>query len=167
MLQSSSAPVIILLWIFFSKCFSCRNSRCSSSQLVLSQDHPAVGFFWIAGTLTNSRMRSPTCTAGCLLWLTLGEVLGGILSLKKKSLPGSLCSTVWMFLKGRAGSPRSPVCVNKQEHLLKQIPVSTTFLRLSKAANGGTSGSHGMCFPDALGICHSALHKERSHLFPF
>lgn len=87
--------------------------------------------------------------------------------LKKKSLPGSLCSTVWMFLKGRAGSPHSPVCVNKQEHLLKQIPVSTTFLRLSKAANGGTSGSHGMYFPDALGICHSALHKERSHLFPF
>lgn len=56
MLQCSSAPVVFLLGSFFPSAFyaEIRGAR-APEQLVLSQD-PAVGFFWVTGTLTNSRL---------------------------------------------------------------------------------------------------------------
>lgn len=152
MLQSSSAPVIFLLGNFFPSAFYAEIQ--APGFLVLSQ-HPAVGFVWIAATLTNSRlMLDEKHNLHC--WLSpvtdTWRGLGWNFVLKNILL---LC----VDTPGKAEPALLPLlCVNKD--LLKQIPVPTIFLRLSKAANRGTSGTQGIFFPAALGVSHS-------HLFPF
>lgn len=157
MLQCSSAPVVFLLGSFFPSAFyaEIQGAR-APEQLVLSQD-PAVGFFWVTGTLTNSRlMLDEKYNLHCWLSPVTDTWQGFGWNFVLKILAWKLILHFGYSWKSRASSPCSPVCVNKQEHLLKKIPMSTIFLRLSEAANRGTSGSHGIFF-----LMHSEFHTQR------
>lgn len=165
-----SAPVIFFLGTFFPSPFYAEIQGARSPELlVLSQD-PAVGFFWVAGTLTNFRlMLDEKYNLHC--WLSpvtdTWRGFGWNFVLKKLLAWKHLLGCV--DIPGKAEAALQCVLTNR-EHPLKQIPNLSTsgdvhrLLGLSRAANGGTSGTQGILF---LLCSELVLHKERSHLFPF
>lgn len=155
--------------IFFPSAFYAEIQGARAPEhLVLSQD-PAAGFFWIAGTLTNSRlMLDEKYNLHCWLspvtdtWRGFGwnfvlkKILAWKLILHCVDVPGkaepALLALRCVLTSRNISWNKSPC-----------PPPSWGSPRLPAGAPVGVME----CFPDALGVSHSALRKERSHLFPF
>ena len=111
--RSSSAPVVFLLWSFSPRAFNAE-IQCvwALEQLVLSQDTP-VGFFWIAGILTNlMRILYEKYDLDC--WLSpVTDALRGFgwnFVLRRILLWKLILSFVGITGRSGVSSPCSPVC---------------------------------------------------------